>query len=273
MKIRVLIADDNSFIREGMKIILNTFGEFEVLATVNDGQEAVDYCRTHEVDVALLDVRMPNMNGVEATKILTEETGTKPLILTTFDDDEYILDAIRYGAKGYLLKNNDPERIRDAIKSVHSGNNVLQDVVLDKLKSVMDGLPAGQGKRTEAGANQEHGGAQQSGMQEAGGKGASATAGSASGRGTAGASGTSAASAAQAKGNTSSDCPFDRSVFTERELEVMSLIAQGLSNKEISKELFISEGTTANYITSILNKTALSHRTQIAIYYLTGKVR
>uniref|UniRef100_UPI00403EDC0C response regulator transcription factor n=1 Tax=Paenibacillus sp. FSL W8-0194 TaxID=2921711 RepID=UPI00403EDC0C len=68
-------------------------------------------------------------------------------------------------------------------------------------------------------------------------------------------------------------CPFDRSLFTERELEVMSLIAQGLSNKEISKELFISEGTTANYITSILNKTALSHRTQIAIYYLTGKTR
>ncbi|WP_152399455.1 response regulator transcription factor [Paenibacillus cellulositrophicus] len=270
MKIRVLIADDNSFIREGMKIILNTFGEFEVLATVNDGQEAVDYCRTHEVDVVLLDVRMPNMNGVEATKILTEETGTKPLILTTFDDDEYILDAIRYGAKGYLLKNNDPERIRDAIKSVHSGNNVLQDVVLDKLKLVMDGLPAGQGKRTESGAPQEHGGAQQAGVQEAGGRGASATAGSAPGRGTTGAPG---ASAAQAKGASSSDCPFDRSVFTERELEVMSLIAQGLSNKEISKELFISEGTTANYITSILNKTALSHRTQIAIYYLTGKVR
>ncbi|OXL86257.1 DNA-binding response regulator [Paenibacillus sp. SSG-1] len=273
MKIRVLIADDNSFIREGMKIILNTFGEFEVLATVNDGQEAVDYCRTHEVDVALLDVRMPNMNGVEATKILTEETGTKPLILTTFDDDEYILDAIRYGAKGYLLKNNDPERIRDAIKSVYSGNNVLQDVVLDKLKSVMDGLPAGQGRRTESGAHQEHGGAPQAGVQEAGGRGASATAGSTSGRGTTGASGASAASAAQAKGASSTDCPFDRSVFTERELEVMSLIAQGLSNKEISKELFISEGTTANYITSILNKTALSHRTQIAIYYLTGKVR
>lgn len=270
MKIRVLIADDNSFIREGMKIILNTFGEFEVLATVNDGQEAVDYCRTHEVDVALLDVRMPIMNGVEATKILTEETGTKPLILTTFDDDEYILDAIRYGAKGYLLKNNDPERIRDAIKSVHSGNNVLQDVVLDKLKSVMDGLPAGQGKRTESGVHQEHGGAQQAGVQEAGGKGASATARSAPDRGIAGAPG---ASAAQAKGASSTDCPFDRSVFTERELEVMSLIAQGLSNKEISKELFISEGTTANYITSILNKTALSHRTQIAIYYLTGKVR
>ncbi|MFC5648173.1 response regulator [Paenibacillus solisilvae] len=217
MKIRVLIADDNSFIREGMRIILNTFQEFEVLDTVGDGKEAVDYCKANEVDVALLDVRMPTMNGVEATKLITEQTKTKPLILTTFDDDEYILDAIRFGAKGYLLKNNDPERIRDAIKSVHSGNNVLQDVVLDKLKTTMDGMAV--------------------------------------------------------KGSAAFESPIDRTPFTERELEVMSLIAKGFSNKEISKELFISEGTTANYITSILNKTALEHRTQIAIYYLTGKTR
>lgn len=134
MKIRVLIADDNSFIREGMRIILTSFEEFEVAETVQDGQEAVDYCRRNPVDVALLDVRMPNLNGVEATRLLTEEGLAKPMILTTFDDDESIMDAIRFGAKGYLLKSNDPERIRDAIKSVHYGHNVLQDVVLDKLK-------------------------------------------------------------------------------------------------------------------------------------------
>ncbi|MFD0713041.1 response regulator [Paenibacillus sp. GCM10027626] len=234
MKIKVLIADDNSFIREGMKIILNTFGEFEVLATVGDGREAVDYCKAHEVDVALLDVRMPNMNGVEATKILSEETKTKPLIFTTFDDDEYILDAIRLGAKGYLLKNNEPERIRDAIKSVHSGNNVLQDVVLDKLKSTMSGLTPAKPQKEEVAS-------------------------------------TSGLNPKETK--SPSGYPFDPSPFTERELEVMARIAEGLSNKEISKELFISEGTTANYITSILNKTALAHRTQIAIYYLTGKTR
>ncbi|RCX22764.1 LuxR family two component transcriptional regulator [Fontibacillus phaseoli] len=213
MKISVLIADDNSFIREGMRIILNTFEEFEVLATVGDGREAVDYCKEHEVDVALLDVRMPNMNGVEATRLLVEETKTKPLILTTFDDDEYILDAIRYGAKGYLLKNNDPERICDAIKSVYHGHNVLQNVILDKLKSSL-----GESRIPPA-------------------------------------------------------PPINAALFTERELDVMSRIAKGLSNKEISKELFISEGTVANYITSILNKTALEHRTQIAIYYLTGRTR
>ena len=234
MKIKVLIADDNSFIREGMKIILSSFDEFEVVATVGDGAEAVDYCRVNDVDVALLDVRMPNMNGVEATRLLTEQTKAKPLILTTFDDDEYILEAVRSGARGYLLKNNDPERIRDAIKSVYNNHHVLQDVVLDKIKSNL--LSAeGSGRPREA-------------------KPAAAPA--------------PAPSAVPAGPDR-----IDRSLFTERELDVMAHIAKGLSNKEISKKLFISEGTTANYITSILNKTGLEHRTQIAIYYLTGEAK
>lgn len=215
MKIKVIIADDNSFIREGMKIILTTFDEFDVVATVEDGQEAVAYCEAHEVDVALMDVRMPNLNGVEATKQLTERTRTKTLILTTFDDDEYITDAILNGAKGYLLKNNDPERIRDAIKTVYHGHHVLQDVVLDKIKS---GLSPGKPDKEDKADK------------------------------------------------------FDRSLFTERELDIMALIAKGLANKEISKKLFISEGTIANHITSVLSKTGLEHRTQIAIFYLTGEV-
>lgn len=211
MKIKILIADDNSFIREGMKIILNTYEEFEVVDTVNDGKEAVEYCKKNDVDIALLDVRMPNMNGVEATKLICEETKTKPLILTTFDDDEYILDAVKNGAKGYLLKNNDPERIRDAIKGVYNSQTVMQDVVLDKIKCNL-------------------------------------------------------------MGSKEDECKIDTSLFTERELSIIALIAKGFSNKEISKQLFISEGTIANYITSVLGKTGLEHRTQIAIYYLTGKV-
>jgi DNA-binding NarL/FixJ family response regulator len=211
MKIKVIIADDNSFIREGLKIILNTYDEFKVLETVNDGQEALDYCLKNEVDVALLDVRMPNMNGVEATKLISEQTKTKPLIITTFDDDEYILDAVKNGAKGYLLKNNDPEQIRDAIKSVYNGNSILQDVILDKIKSNLVDTNKANSK-------------------------------------------------------------IDLNKFTEREKDIMALIAKGFSNKGISKQLFISEGTVANYITSILGKTGLEHRTQIAIYYITGKV-
>ncbi|WP_168122982.1 response regulator transcription factor [Paenibacillus sp. HB172176] len=229
MKIKVLIADDNSFIREGMKIILSSFDDFEVVAVVGDGAEAIDYCLNNpgSADVALLDVRMPNMNGVEATRILSEQTTVKPLILTTFDDDEFVLDAVKYGARGYLLKNNDPEQICDAIRSVYRDHRVLQDIVLDKLASNLSGASAAPDTKAEA-----------SGVAPA-----------------------------------SGECKFDRSLFTERELEVMAQIALGLSNKEISRKLFISEGTTANYITSILNKTGLEHRTQIAIYVLTGDAR
>ncbi|MBE6183084.1 response regulator [Heyndrickxia ginsengihumi] len=211
MSIKLIIADDNSFIREGLKIILTSYDEFEVLDTVNDGQEAVEYCTDHDVDIALLDVRMPNLNGVEATKLITEQTNTKPIILTTFDDDEYIVDAVKNGAKGYLLKNNDPERIRDAIKSVYNGNSILQDIILEKIKGNLQ-------KKEEV------------------------------------------------------KTKIDTSKFTERERDIMALIAKGYSNKEISKQLFISDGTVANYISSILGKTGLEHRTQIAIYYLTGKV-
>ena len=115
MKINVIIADDNSFIREGMKIILHTYEEFTVSATLENGLEAAEYCKHNSVDIALLDVRMPVMNGVEAAKRIAEETDTKPMILTTFDDDEYILEAIKNGAKGYLLKT--PNRNGYAMRS------------------------------------------------------------------------------------------------------------------------------------------------------------
>lgn len=212
MTIRIIIADDNPFIREGLKIILNTYEEFDVVSLVNDGKEAVEYCRSHDVDIALLDVRMPHMNGVEATRKIVESTKTKPVILTTFDDDDYILGAIKNGAKGYLLKNNDPERIRDALKSVYHGTSIIQDEMLDKIKDSLSGGPQ------------------------------------------------------------VSEAKFDTTMFTQRELEIMSFIAKGYSNKEISEQLYISGGTVANYITSILDKTGLKHRTQIAVYYLTGKV-
>lgn len=205
MTIKLLIADDDALIREGLRMILGADDGFEVAACVENGRLAVDYCLAHPVDVALLDVRMPVMNGVEAVREIIEKTLVKPLILTTFDDDAFIADAVRFGARGYLLKNNPPERIKDAIRAVHSGYSVMQDVVMEKIKG--------------------------------------------------GISGTSGSS-------------IDRTVFSERELEVMELIAKGLSNKEIAKTLFISEGTVANYITAIFNKTGLETRTQIAIYFL-----
>ncbi|ORX23602.1 DNA-binding response regulator [Thermoanaerobacterium sp. PSU-2] len=208
MPIKILIADDDSLIRESLKIILEMDKDFEVLSCVDDGLKALNYCLKHDVDVALIDVRMPVMNGVQASYEICSRTKTKVLILTTFDDDEYIVDVIKSGAKGYLLKNNSPENIKNAIKMVYAGNSVIQDVVLDKIK---EGI------------------------------------------------------------RKCDDSKIDMSMFTKREIEIMDLISKGLSNKEIADKLFISEGTVKNYISSILDKTSLQHRTQIAIYYLNGK--
>lgn len=207
MPIKILIADDDSLIREGLKIIIGLDEEFTVMACVENGFDAIQYCLNNLVDVALLDIRMPVLNGVDAIKEIAIKTSTKCLILTTFDEDEYINAAIRYGAKGYILKNNSPDKIKAAIKVVYSGNMVMQEGIIDK---VLKGIDS----------------------------------------------------------NNSSK--LNRDLFTGREIEIMEAIADGLSNKKISARLFISEGTVKNYITSILGKTSLEHRTQIAIYYLKG---
>ncbi|MBX4271873.1 response regulator transcription factor [Clostridium estertheticum] len=207
MPIKILIADDDSLIREGLKIIIGLDEEFIVMGCVENGLEAVEYCLNNQVDVALLDIRMPILNGVEAIKEISLKTKTKCLILTTFDEDEYINAAIRYGAKGYILKNNSPDKIKAAIKVVNSGNMVMQEGIIDKVLKGID---------------------------------------------------------------SDNSSKLDKDLFTIREMEIIQAIADGLSNRKISARLFISEGTVKNYITSILNKTSLEHRTQIAIYYLKG---
>ena len=205
MTIRLVIGEDDDLIRESLKIILGTNQNIEVLDAFPNGREALEYVVRNDVDIALLDVRMPIMNGVLATKEINEKSNTKVIILTTFDEDDYIRSAISYGAKGYLLKNTPPDKIISAIEMVYAGNSVIQEEVLSKLSSNLDY------KEKEE---------------------------------------------------------FDMTQFTEREIEIIKEISKGASNKEISSSLFISEGTVKNYITSILQKTGLSHRTQIAIKYL-----
>lgn len=205
MSIRLVIGEDDDLIRESLKIILGANPNIEVLEAFPNGRETLEYVVRNEVDIALLDVRMPIMNGVLATKEISEKSNTKVIILTTFDEDEYIRSAISYGAKGYLLKNTPPDKIISAIEMVYDGNSVIQEEVLSKLSSNLDY------KEKEE---------------------------------------------------------FDMTQFTEREIEIIKEISKGASNKEISSNLFISEGTVKNYITSILQKTGLSHRTQIAIKYL-----
>lgn len=206
MAIRVIIADDSDFVREGMSIILGVDEDFEVLGTSKNGKECVELARSQKTDVILMDIQMPIMDGIEATKIIAEECLGKVLILTTFDDYDLVQKAIANGAKGYLIKNHTPEKFKQTIKSVYNGINVLDESVFKKV--------AVQPLRSDK---------------------------------------------------------FDTSLYSSRELEIIELVADGLSNKEIASRLFLSEGTVKNHISNILNKGEMEHRTQLAIYYLTGK--
>lgn len=205
--INIVIVDDDALIRESLKIILSMNENLNIIGTFDNALKAMDECKNQPIDIVLLDVRMPIINGVEATKEFVKFKNTKVIILTTFDEDEYVREGIRNGASGYLLKNTPPEEIVDAINLVYRGNNVYGREIIDKLKESLENKTS-----------------------------------------------------------------IDRTLFTERELQIMELISEGLSNKEISNRLFISEGTVKNYISSILSKTSLNHRTQIAIYYLKGRM-
>lgn len=206
-RIKVLIADDSDFVRDGMKIILEADGGFDVTGCAANGAEALKIARHVHPDVILMDIQMPVMDGIEATKIIVEEGLGKVLILTTFDDDELVRKALGNGASGYLIKNHTPEHLKQTIRSVYNGMGVMEETLLG---SLTDGdIRVGKG--------------------------------------------------------------FDGSGYSERELEIVRAVAEGLSNREIASKLFISEGTVKNYITNILSKEGLSHRTALAVYYLTGK--
>ncbi len=135
MPINIIIADDDVLIRESLKIIFEMDERFNVVWVAEDGKEAYDICRKKEIDVALLDVRMPFLNGVEATAKIVSDTSAKVLILTTFGEDDYIKNAFLNGASGYLLKNNPPDQIKNAVISVNDGNAVVQDIVMEKIKN------------------------------------------------------------------------------------------------------------------------------------------
>lgn len=206
-KIKVIIADDSDFVRDGMRIILEVDDEFEVLGCAANGRDAIEIAKNTAPDVFLMDIQMPEMDGIEATKYIVENGLGKVLILTTFDDDELVQNALRNGAKGYLIKNHTPEHLKQMIKSVYNGTGVMEEAFLENL----------------------------------------------------------------AKNTEITESGFCEEGYTARELDIVKAVAEGLSNKEIAQKLFISEGTVKNYITAILAKENLSHRTALAVYYLTGK--
>jgi len=206
-KIKVIIADDSDFVRDGMGIILGVDEEFSVIGCAKNGKEALKLARQEKPDVFLMDIQMPVMDGIEAIREIVANDLGKVLILTTFDDRELVEKAIKNGADGYLIKNHTPEQLKQMIKSIYHGVNFLDSQVF--------------GKFTEP--------------------------------------------------ETKFSADFDSSLFTARELSIIEAVAEGLSNKEIAEKLFLSEGTVKNYISVILEKGHLSHRTQMAIYYLTGR--
>ena len=205
-KIRVLIVDDSDFVRDGMRIILSVDERFAVVGCASNGKEAIDLAERNPVDVVLMDIQMPVMDGIEATRRIVQEQLGKVLILTTFDESELVEQAMNYGASGYLIKNHTPDQLKNMLISIHSGIHVMDESVFQNFY--------------------------QKGIKPA--------------------------------------SRFDAGRLTVRELEIVESVAEGLSNREIADKLYISEGTVKNYISNILDKEGLAHRTQLAVYYLTG---
>lgn len=212
--IRIAIIDDQPIVRQGLAMVLGSEKDIEVVAKGGDGFEAIEICSKNCIDVILMDIKMPSLNGVEATrKIKEQHSNVKIIILTTFNEDEYIFEALKYGASGYLLKDALPEKIAEAIRIVYNGGAQIQpDVavkVVEKFKSY--------GKKHEI---------QDKRIED----------------------------------------------LTEREIDIIRCVGEGKSNREIAKELFISEGTVKNHITNILNKLSLRDRTQLAIFSINNNL-
>jgi len=203
--IRIILADDDSIVREGLKMILETQPDIELVGSASDGKEAVELCRELRPDVVLLDIRMPIVDGIDAAAMILQEKLSKPLLLTTFDESDLIMRALKAGVFGYILKNSPADRILSAVRTVSTGGTVFQQDILAYIREKL-------------------------------------------------------------ARNTTKNGIFE--IMSAREMEVVELIAEGLSNKEISARLFISDGTVRNHISTIMEKTGLEHRTQIAVKYL-----
>jgi DNA-binding NarL/FixJ family response regulator len=205
--IRVLLVDDQALFREGLRTLLSVHADLDVAGEAGNGQEALERAAALQPDVVLMDVQMPVLDGVAATRRLRAALpACRVILLTTFDDDEYVFEGLRAGAVGYLLKDAPSARLVDAIRAAARGESFLQPSIAAKVVAEYTRL-----------------------------------AGSAP-----------AASSGLAE------------VLTERELEILRLLAGGASNKEIAAQLFLAEGTVKNHVTNILGKLGVTGRLQAA---------
>lgn len=205
---KIVIVDDDIFVSGALTTILEASGKITVAATGSDGTEAVDLYRVYQPDVLLMDIRMKEKSGLDASaEILEEFPDAKILLLTTFSDDEYIVKALKLGAKGYLLKQ-DYASMLPALEAVCSGQTVFGTEIMSRIPELI---------------------------------------------------------------HSGSSFHYEDYDISRRELEIIRLIADGLSNKEIASQLFLSEGTVRNYLSSILDKLQLRDRTQVAVFYYKHK--
>jgi DNA-binding NarL/FixJ family response regulator len=214
--IRVLVADDQALVRAGFRAILEAQDDLEVVGEAGDGGEAVAIARELRPDVVLMDVRMPGVDGIEATRrLLRDGDGPRVLMLTTFDLDEYVYEAMRAGASGFLLKDAPRDQLVGAVRTVAAGDSLLAPALLRRLIEDFVRRPA-PGARSHP----------------------------------------------------------ELEELTERELEVLTLIARGLANAEIAAQLFVSEATVRTHVTHILAKLGLRDRVQaVVLAYETGLVQ
>ena len=214
--IRILLADDHPIVREGLRAVLETQPDFEVVAEAASGDEAVRQALTVQPDILLLDLEMPTMDGVEAIRHLRQQRPTSRIIVfTAFDNDERIIHAVQAGANGYLLKGSPREEIFQAIRITMQGGSLLQPVVASKLLRHVG-----------------HVGHQP----------------------------TAPIHSSPLPHTLTNTPPFE--MLTERELEVLNLLAQGMPNKEIAAQLVISERTAKFHVSSIMGKLGATNRTE-----------
>ncbi|WP_329400214.1 response regulator transcription factor [Streptomyces melanogenes] len=211
--IRVLIVDDQMMVREGFSVLLNAQRDIEVVGEAVDGREAVAKARELRPDVVLMDIRMPEMNGIEATReIVAADTSARVLVLTTFDLDEYVYQALRAGASGFLLKDASARQLAEGVRVVASGDALLAPSVTRRLITEFArsaGVPVRRGSGVGSVQVEE---------------------------------------------------------LTDRETEVLILIAQGFSNAEIAERLVVAESTIKTHVSRVLVKLGLRDRTQAAVY-------
>ena len=202
---RILICDDQAIVRDGLEMLLNLEKDIEVIGKAEDGAEAVELVATRSPDLVLMDLKMPGMNGVEATRqISARYPQVKVLVLTTYDDDEWVFDAIRAGASGYLLKDTPREDLIKAVRGTMAGKSYVDPAVAGKLMG-------------------------------------------------------------QVSTKQSQPATLITDKLTEREVEVLRLLARGFSNADIASTLHLSEGTVRNHVSAIFAKLDVSDRTQAAV--------